>query len=226
MGAEIVKQLARKEYAIALACSDDFDRARSLERLCAVQGVETLLLSGDINVSGTCSKWVADILTFFQRLDVLICNVGYHSDTQWFDVRDDAEFLSCVQHEVSGLTELFQAASTPMAHFKQGRILAVSPPCGFVSESRDKVLSSAVENLTRNMAKELSKYNIMVNSVLPGVIDFPNHVVRDDNNALLRIPLARFGKPADITDAVGFLLSESATYITGLSLPIDGGLRL
>ena len=225
LSAEIVKHLARHGYSVALACCDEFDRARALERLCAVQGVETLLLSGDINVSGTCTKWVADILTFFQRLDVLVCNVGYHTDAKWFDAKNDTDFLAGAQQEAEGLTELFQAAATPMAHFNPGRIISVSLPRGLIDESRDALLTSLVEGMTRTMAKELSRHNITVNAVLPGVIDFPNHVV-SDNNALLNIPLARPGKPSEITDAVGFLLSDSAAYITGVSLPIDGGIRL
>ncbi|MCL2546032.1 MAG: SDR family oxidoreductase [Oscillospiraceae bacterium] len=225
MGVEIVKHMARKGYAIALACCDDFDKARALERLCAVQGVETLLLSGDINVSGTCSKWIADILTFFQRLDVLICNVGYNSEGQWFNVIDDADFLPGAQNEIHGLVDLIQAAAWPMEQGKQGRMITVSLPCGLVSKSRDELLTSAVEGMTRTKAKELAKHNITVNAVLPGVIDFPNHVVRSDN-ALLDIPLSRLGKPSEVTEAVDYLLSPAAAYVTGLSLAVDGGVRL
>ena len=224
LGAEIVKHLARNGYAVALACSDDFERARALERLCALQGVETLLLSGDIHVNGTCSKWVADIITFFQRLDVLICNVGYHS--KWLEVRDDDEFLQGMQQELGDLTELMKSASQPMEHFKQGRIVALSPPCGLVNNSRDSLLSSSVDAMTRAMAKKFAVHNITVNSVLPGVIDLPDYVVSANSDALLDIPLGRLGKPSEITDAIGFLLSNAASYVTGMSLPVDGGVRL
>ena len=226
IGTEIVKSLARKDYAIALVCHNDFDKARSLERLCAVQGVETLLLSGDMNVSGICSKWVSDILTFFQRLDVLICNVGYNSNGDWFSKSDDAHFLRDAQDEINGIADLFQAVMQPMSHFKGGRIITTSLPRNFTSESRDQLLMSSIEGITKEMAKEYGKHNVTVNAVLPGVMELPNLSVDATDDLWFDIPIERKGSLSEFNEVVNFLLSETTGYVTGQTIAVDGGVRL
>ena len=225
MVTEIIKNLANCGYALAFASSGDVDKARALERFCAVQGAETLLLAGDINVAGTCGQWVADTMTFFRRLDVLIMNVGYNSELDWTETKENTAFVRQIQAETDGLTELARNAARPMTSLERGRIVIVSLPCGALREERQRLLSTAIRGMTVDLAGELCKTGVTVNAVLPGWLDFPGD--KDPGNAWPKtIPMTRPGQLSEVSGVVRFLLSDASSYITGHTIPVSGGLDL
>ncbi len=226
VGTDMIKSLANSGYALAFAACGDIDRARALERFCAVQGVETLLLTGDVNIAGNCEQWVADTLSFFCRLDVLLCNIGYNTDDSMVSARDSADFIRVVQAEINGLTELARNAAKPMSTIKRGRIVTVSLPIGYLDAERQRLLSTAVRGMTADLAGELCKTNVTVNAVLPGFLDTLRTAKGEEAALLRQIPLGRQGTSADVAQAVRFLLSDAASYITGHTLPVTGGLEL
>jgi 3-oxoacyl-[acyl-carrier protein] reductase len=163
------------------------------------------------------------------RLDVLVNNAGTHADAllatmpapQWKQVLAthlDGAFYGC------------QAVLPAMISQRSGRIVNVAslsallPPPGQANYAAAK---AGLVALTRSLAKEVARLNITVNAVCPGYIDTEALAAMSDEErraAQARVPMRRFGAPAEVAAAVTFLASPAASYITGAILKVDGGI--
>lgn len=172
---------------------------------------------------------VEEILSASGRLDVLVNNAGLHRDCLLAAMPDET------WHEVisANLDSVFhgcRAVVTPMMRQRFGRIInisslsAVLPPLGQTNYAAAK---AGVVAFSRTLAKETARSGITVNSVLPGYIETEALAEMDEEarkEARRGIPMRRFGKPDEVAAAVFFLASDSAAYITGAALKIDGGI--
>ena len=186
------------------------------------------LIELDVTRSGDWQGAVQTILDDCGQLDVLVNNAGAHQDhllatmpeEVWSEVMRtnlDSVFFGC------------RTVVTPMMRQRSGRIIniaslsALLPPVGQTNYAAAK---AAVVTFTRTLAKEVARAGITVNSVLPGYIETEALAGMDDEvrrAARSRVPMRRFGKPDEVAAAVFFLASADASYITGASLKIDGG---
>jgi 3-oxoacyl-[acyl-carrier protein] reductase len=183
----------------------------------------------DVTNPGSWRSVVAEILAQHGRLDVLVNNAGKHADgllatmpeSAWEDVRAtnlDATFHGC------------QAVLPGMISQRGGRIVnmaslsALLAPAGQTNYAAAK---AGVVALTQSLAKEVARLNITVNAVCPGYVETEALAAMSDEErkaAQGRIPMRRFGRPAEVAAAVRFLACAEAGYITGSILKIDGGI--
>jgi len=164
-----------------------------------------------------------------QNFDILIHNAGVNYP-QWIDEMLDSNIEETIQVNLLAPIRLVRGFVGGMKKNKWGRIVNVSSIFGIVARGK-QILYSATKHglngITKAMALELARYNILVNSVCPG---FTRTDLMVKRNSLLKIaefekdiPLGRLAKPEEIAELVAFLISDRNTYITGATIVIDGG---
>lgn len=165
------------------------------------------------------------------QLDVLINNAGITRDGLLMRMTD-AEFEEVLDVNLKGAFHTIRSASKQMLKQRSGRIINISSVSGIMGNAGQANYSASkagLIGLTKATARELASRGITVNAVAPGFIetdmtDKLSAVVKE--NACKQIPLGKMGRPEDIADAVVFLASEKAAYITGQVLCVDGGMAM
>ena len=174
-------------------------------------------------------KMVDNVLDKFCQLDILICNAGVAQQKLFGDLTD-ADWRRIFAVNVDGTFHAIRAALPHFIHRKAGKILTVSSMWGQVGTSCEAAYSAAkaaVIGLTKALAKELGPSGITVNCVAPGVIDTEmNQALTPQDLAALaeETPLGRTGTPEEVAEALWYLASDAAGFITGQVLAPNGGL--
>ena len=142
----------------------------------------------------------------------------------------DEDFDAVLDTNLKGAFNMIRACYSGFIRKKSGRIINISSVSGIMGNAGQTNYSASkagVIGLTKSVARELASRGITCNAVAPGFIQTDMTENLGDNNPLLNsIPLGRMGKPEDIAAAVAFLASDSAAYITGEVLKVDGGLAI
>ncbi|MBR9699011.1 beta-ketoacyl-ACP reductase [Candidatus Woesearchaeota archaeon] len=190
-------------------------------------GVKSEFLPGDVSDFDSCKKLAEEIKKKFEKLDILINNAGITKDRtlkkmtkeEWYPVISvNLNSLYNVTHNVMELIP------------EGGRIVNISSIAGTAGnfgQTNYSATKAGVIGFTKSLAKELGKNKITVNAVAPGFIKsamtdkIPLQMLA---NILELIPMKTTGEPEDVANAVKFLCSDDAKYITGITLGVDGGL--
>lgn len=160
---------------------------------------------------------------------ILVNNAGITRDGLAMRMKDE-EWLDVIQTNLNSVFRLCRGVMRPMMKAREGRIInitSVIASVGNPGQANYAAAKAAVAGMSRSLASELGSRNITVNCVAPGFIDtdMTRSLSEDATDALLsRIPLSRFGQPEDIANAVVFLASPQASYITGTTLHVNGGM--
>lgn len=171
------------------------------------------------------------VISDFQKIDILINNAGITRDATLKKMTPD-QWQQVIDVNLTGVFNCTKAISGFMAEAGYGRIINTSSVVGIYGnfgQTNYVATKSGVIGMSKVWARELGRKGITVNAVAPGFIatDMIETVPEKVINALIeKTPLARLGKPEDIAEAYLFLASESASFITGTTLSVDGGLIL
>ena len=163
--------------------------------------------------------------------DILINNAGITADQLFLRMSDD-DWDTVINTNLTGTFNLTKIFLKNMIKNKFGRIINVSSISGLMGNPGQVNYSSskaALNGFTKSLAKEVGSRNITVNCVAPGFIDtdMTSYIGKNERNEILKqIPLNKFGSPEDISKLVMFLISDEASYITGQTISIDGGLLM
>jgi glucose 1-dehydrogenase len=211
------------------------DAKKAADRSCsalAKAGCKHILVQADISKSEEVKKMVDEVLRSWEQLDILINNAGIQKQAPSHEM-SDKDLMSVLFIDLIGA---YYCAREVIKHFlaiKGGIILnnssvhEVIPKPGYISYSMAK---GGMENLTKTLALEYADKNIRVNAVGPGAILTPINPWKDDpqkkKQVESHIPMRRAGTPEEIANVFAFLASDEASYITGQTIFVDGGLTL
>lgn len=225
--------------AIALALAENGAKvacvATSVERLAAVVeeirafGGEAEAFSCNVGVTADVQAVVAGVLEKWQKVDILVNNAGITRDTMLATMKDD-DWDDVIQTNLRGAFLFTRECIKPMMSARFGRIINISSVSGVIGnpgQANYSASKAGLIGLTNTVAREYAKRKITANAVCPGFISTDMTAILGDEimaEAKKRIPLRRVGEPEDIADAVLFLASEAAGYITGQVIPVDGGM--
>jgi 3-oxoacyl-[acyl-carrier protein] reductase len=223
-------RLARAGARIAINYKGNEEAAAEAKRLVEQGGGEATLIQGDVSVDGQAENVVKAALAFGAgRLDILVNNAGITRDNLL--VRMSAEdWDAVVDLNLRGAFLVTKAAMRPMMKQKAGRIVNVSSVAGVAGNAGQANYASAKAGLigfTKTVAREMAVRNITCNAVAPGFVDtdLTHGLLKQMEETILKqIPLGRFGAVEDVANAIAFLVSDEASYITGQVLVVDGGM--
>src|SRR3954447_5908709 len=222
--------LAKSGYRVAVA-------ARSLDNLqdTVIQvksaGVEGYPVAIDLSDSASIKAGFEKVAGDFGRIDILVNNAGVTKDGLAVRMKEQDWHL-VLQTNLSGAFFAIQQVLTGMMRERWGRIVNISSVVGEMGNpgQANYVASKAgLIGLTKSLAQELGSRNITVNAVAPGFIETDmTHVLSEELKAkmLAQTPLRRMGTPEDIAQAVRFLVSDDASFITGHVLDVNGGIYM
>jgi 3-oxoacyl-[acyl-carrier protein] reductase len=192
-------------------------------------GGEGVFIGADVSRSSEITRTVNEVLRCWGRIDVLINNAGFDRPSGIFKIKE--EDWEAVQGVHLRATILFMRQVMPiMREQKYGQIVNISSIYGKVGGKGEIAYATAkagLLGLTKSTAKEVGKYGIRVNAVLPGLTETPAiqamMAEKYKEEILARTPLGRMAKPEEIARAVLFLASDDASFITGTGLEVTGG---
>ncbi len=162
---------------------------------------------------------------------VVVNNAGITRDNLLLRMKEE-EWLSVVDTNLNGLYRIVKPALRPMIKARWGRLVNVSSvvaQMGNPGQSNYVASKAGIEGFTRALALEVASRNITVNAIAPGFIetDMTAELTDDQIQQMLaRIPLKRMGTTLEVAHAVSFLVSDQASYITGVTLSVNGGLHM
>ena len=204
------------------------DEARAKEAAASV-GASGLAL--DVTDAKAVSSLVRGVAKEHGKLDIVVANAGIMEDALLGMIKEDLVDTT-LSTNVAGTLHTVQAAARAMMRKKSGAIVVLASIVGEHGSAGQTVYAAskaAVANIARSAAKELGRSGIRVNAVAPGVIetDLTSGLSEDAKaeNAG-KTPLGRLGRPEEVANAIRFLVSDEASFITGQVLGIDGGLVL
>ena len=226
IGREIATTLANKKHNLILVYNSNKPTVENLEKKCAVD-----IFKCDLTNEEQIKTLVNKIIKKYKKIDVLINCAGVSKFQQIQDTTE-FDFYNVINNNLKSTILLTAAVTKHMIREQSGKIVNISSMWGNVGSSMECLYSAskgAINTLTLSLAKELGPSNINVNAICPGLIDtkMNQSLTKSDIKAIVdSTPLGRIGLPKDIANAVDFLISDKASFITGQILTIDGGLTL
>jgi len=206
-------------------------REHALKESVEALGDSALYVVNDVTELASLEGLVEYIETNVGPIDILVNNAGINMKKPALEVSDD-DFSRIVHTNLNAVFGLTRACAGRMIARRSGSILMISSMAAYYGIDRVVAYAaskSGVEGMVKVLASEFSKFNVRINAIAPGFIEtaMMQTAMGSDpdrmNRALGRTPMGKFGKPHDIGWAAVFLASEAAGYITGASLPVDGG---
>lgn len=231
IGRSIAIALAEAGADIAVNYAGSEDAANETVRLIEELGVKAFAVRANVGIATEAEAMVKQVNETFGKIDILINNAGITRDNLIIRMKED-EFDQVIETNLKGVFNCLKAVTRPMMKQRYGRIINISSVVGVLGnpgQANYVAAKAGVIGLTKASAKELASRGITVNCVAPGFIatDMTDELSEELRNKMLEgIPLARLGQPEEIASVVSFLVSPAASYMTGQTLHVDGGMYM
>jgi len=229
IGRAIALRLARQGADVAFSYRGNTDAANATVAEIEGLGRRALAVQADAKAPDGAEALVKAVLEAFGKIDILVNNAGITRDDLIMRMKPE-DWTDVLETNLFGAFWTLKACTRPMLKARSGRVInitSVSGQAGQMGQANYSSAKAGLIGLTKAAARELASRGITVNAVAPGFVlteltqDLPESLQAQITE---RTPLGRFGTPEEIADAVAFLASDEAGYITGQVLAVDGGL--
>jgi 2-hydroxycyclohexanecarboxyl-CoA dehydrogenase len=230
IGRAIAEKLATEGARVVVS---DINEGSAQETARAIGG-ESVGLRADVTSKASVEAMVKEVMDRFGRVDILVNNAGWDKTGPFLE-SNESDWDKIIAINLYGTLHCCKAVLPVMVAQGYGKVVNIASDAGRVGSSGEAVYSAAKGGIiafTKTLAREMARYKINVNCVCPGPADTPMFAEIGEQNPKLQealqkaIPFRRLARPEDIANAVAFLASDEAEYITGQTLSVSGGLTM
>ncbi|MCR5834397.1 MAG: 3-oxoacyl-[acyl-carrier-protein] reductase [Selenomonadaceae bacterium] len=229
IGRAIALRLAEDGATVALNFASNSAKAEAVKAEIETAGGKAILMQGDVSDLQIVTEMVKKVIDELGRLDILINNAGITRDNLLLKMSEE-DFDKVISTNLKGVFNCTKAVTKIMMKQRGGRIINMSSVValkGNISQTNYAAAKAGIIGFTKSAARELASRGVTVNAVAPGFIDTDMTAALSEKvkEVMLQgIPAGRMGTPEDVANAVAFLASDQAAYITGQVLAVDGGM--
>lgn len=229
IGAEIAKQLAKEGARVAVNYSGSQCKAEEVVNEIIAAGGQAFAIQASVSDAENVTDMVKQTIEQFGSVDILVNNAGITRDNLLMRMKE-SEWDDVIDTNLKGVFLCTKAVTRQMMKQRAGKIINIASIVGVsgnAGQANYVAAKAGVIGLTKTTAKELASRHINVNAIAPGFIttEMTDELSDDVKNQMLtQIPLSKLGNPQDVAKAVVFLASDDASYITGQTLHVDGGM--
>ena len=231
IGRQIALTLGAKGAAVIVNYNGSAAKAEDVVNEIKAEGGKAEAVQCNVAEFESCGSMLAEVVEKYGRLDILVNNAGITRDNLLMKMSEE-DFDAVISTNLKGVFNCIKHISRQMLKQRAGRIINISSVSGVLGNAGQANYCAAkagVIGLTKSAARELASRGITVNAVAPGfIVTDMTDVLSDSVKASIieQIPMKKLGETADIAEAVAFLASDEAKYITGQVLSIDGGMAM
>lgn len=231
IGAAIAQSFAAQGATIALNYAGSQEAAEEIREKILAMGVECKIYQGDVSDFSQVENMIKTVEEDFSGIDILVNNAGVTKDSLFMRMKEE-DWDKVIDTNLKGVYNCSKSVIRGMIKRKFGKIINITSVValsGNIGQANYAASKAGVIGFTKSLAQELGSRNIQVNSVAPGYIEtsMTESIPQNIKDELIKkIPSGRIGSPDDVANAVVFLASDKANYITGQVISVNGGLYM
>lgn len=226
IGAAICRRLAQDGFHVIVHANSGLDRALALRDELVRDGASAQAVQFDVTDAEATSQALQSLMDE-GPIQVLVNNAGTHDDAA-FPGMSRAQWDRVIDVSLNGFFNVTQPLSLPMLRTRWGRIVTISSVAGITGnrgQANYAAAKGALHSATKSLSLELASRGVTINAVAPGIIESDMSAQAFDAESIARmVPMKRAGKPQEVANLVGFLVSDQAAYISGQVISINGGM--
>jgi 3-oxoacyl-[acyl-carrier protein] reductase len=231
IGRAVALRLAEDGYDLAVCYAAATDAARSLEKEITALGRRACIRRTDVGDSLAVDDLVEEVEDTLGPLDAVVTSAAVLRDGP-LALMEDEDWSDVLRVNLDGVYHVCRSVINGMIERRRGAIVTMSSVAGLhgnTGQTNYAASKAGIIGFTKSLAREVGRYGVRANVVVPGFVstDPVRELPADLRERFTeRIPLGRFGEPAEVADLIAFLLSDRAAYLTGSTVQIDGGLAV
>lgn len=231
IGRAIALELAAAGAKVVVNYAGRVDKAEETVKLIREAGGECIAVQADVSQATDVDRLIKTTLDHFGKINILVNNAGITRDSLLLRMKE-ADWDAVLATNLKGVFLCTKAVSKGMLKQRSGVIVNISSVVGLsgnAGQANYAAAKAGIIGFSKSIAKEFASRGIRVNAVAPGYIstDMTETLAEGMHSEILHaIPLGRLGKPEDVAKVVRFLVSPEASYITGQTLCVDGGMEI